>query len=40
MPTFGGTLPVVAGQASEAIGVWAFVAGAASSSWGMVFEGI
>jgi len=38
--TFGGMLPSLAGLSSEALGAWAFVAGAIVLLLGMVFEGI
>lgn len=38
--TFGGMLPSVAGQTSEALGVWAFVASAVVLMLGILIEGI
>lgn len=38
--TFGGMLPSVAGQSSETLGAWAFVAATIVMLLGMVFEGI
>jgi hypothetical protein len=38
--TFGGVLPQIAGQPSEVIGAWAFVAAAVVLFVGMIFQGI
>ena len=38
--TFAGVLPVIAGQPSQVIGAWAFVAAAVVLFVGMIFEGI
>ena len=38
--TFAGALPAIAGQPSEVIGAWSFVAAAVLLLIGMVLEGI
>ncbi len=38
--TFAGLLPSIAGQTSQTIGVWAFVAAAVVLFVGMIFDGI
>jgi hypothetical protein len=38
--TFGGLLPAIAGQSSETLGAWSFVAATVVLLLGMVFEGI
>ena len=38
--TFAGALPAIAGQPSQVIGAWAFVAAAVVLFVGMIFEGI